>query len=199
MTTSRNVRTDQTLRICFVGLMTAIVFVSNYLRIPFMDTKLTVANALCAISGLLFGPVLGFTAAGLGSFLFDIISGYGAESLITLVSKGAIALLAGLIAGNLSAERKLRKVSIARVVIGCVVGAFTYVALYMLKTWLFGLYVNGLTPDATLVKMASKLPGSLINAVFASIVGPVLFFGMKPALTSAGLMKKMNPPKSVKE
>ena len=65
------------------GMMAAIIFVGNYLRIPFMDTKLTVVNALCVLSGLLFGPVSGFWACGIGSLLYDVVLGYGAESLIT--------------------------------------------------------------------------------------------------------------------
>lgn len=182
---------NKTLRLCMLAVMTALVFVSNYIRIPFMDTKLTVANALCAISGLLFGPWGGFAAAGIGSGLFDLTTGYGVESLITLVSKGAIALIAGLIAGKVFPKKETGKNDIIRVVLACCAGAFVYVALYMLKTYLFGLYVNGLTLDATYVKMVSKLSGSVINAVFATIAGPILFLALKPALHHAGLAKKM--------
>ena len=70
-------------------------------------------------------------------------------------------------------------------------GALTYVALYMLKAYIFGMFVNGLGLDGTLVKMGTKLPGSLINALFASVAGPGLFFALKPALDHAGLLEKM--------
>ena len=56
-----------TFRTCFIGLMAAIVFVVNYLRIPFMGTQLHMTNALCVLCGLLFGPGAGFLAAGIGS------------------------------------------------------------------------------------------------------------------------------------
>ena len=75
----------------------------------------------------------------------------------------------------------------ARVVCAAAFGAFAYVALYMLKTFVFGLTVNGLTLEATGLKMAAKLPGSVINAVFASVAGPVLFSALRPALRHAGL------------
>lgn len=177
-------------RICMIGMMAAIVFVSNFLRIPFMDTKLTAANALCAISGLLFGPWGGFAAAGLGSFLFDLLTGYGAESLITLVSKGVIALVAALIAGKTAYAAKLTRGVTVRVVLSCAVGALCYVALYMLKTFLFGLFINGLTYEATLIKMSVKLPGSLLNALFAAIAGPVLFFALRPVLRYTGVRRE---------
>lgn len=174
-------------RISLIGMMAAIVFVGNYLRIPFMDTKLTAANALCVLSGLLFGPGGGFLAAGIGSFLFDIVTGYGAESLITFASKGAIGLIAGLVGCRAAHAGQYGRNEMARVVCAAALGAFAYVALYMLKTFVFGLTVNGLTLEATGLKMAAKLPGSVINAVFASVAGPVLFSALRPALRHAGL------------
>ena len=188
---NKNIHSNQTLRICFCGIMTAIIFVANYLRIPFMGTSVHMTNALCAIAGLLFGPALGFVAAGLGSGLYDVMVGYGAESLITLVTKGMIALIAGLIASSVTHRRSVKAGDVARAVLACVAGALTYVALYMLKTYIFGMFVNGLGLDGTLVKMGTKLPGSLINALFASVAGPVLFFALKPALDHAGLLEKM--------
>ena len=76
--TTRGTRDSKTFRICFIGLMAAIVFVVNYLRIPFMGTQLHMTNALCVLCGLLFGPGAGFLAAGLGSGLYDIVAGWGA-------------------------------------------------------------------------------------------------------------------------
>ena len=178
-------------RISLIGMMAAIVFVGNYLRIPFMDTKLTVANALCVLSGLLFGPAGGFLAAGIGSFFYDIVTGYGAESLITFVSKGAIGLIAGLAGYRAAHAEHFGRAEVLRVVCAAVLGAFAYVALYMLKTFVFGLTVNGLTQEATLLKMAAKLPGSAINAVFASIAGPILCSALRPALTHAGLFDRV--------
>ena len=93
MANSRN----KTFKICFIGLMAAIVFVVNYFRIPFMGTQLHMTNALCVLCGLLFGPSAGFLAAGIGSGLYDIVAGWGAECVITFINKGAIALVAGLI------------------------------------------------------------------------------------------------------
>ena len=187
----KNIHSNQTLRICFCGIMTAIIFVANYLRIPFMGTSVHMTNALCAIAGLLFGPGLGFVAAGLGSGLYDITAGYGAECLITLINKGMIGLIAGLIAAGVAHRRSLGTADVVRTVVACVAGALTYVALYMLKTYIFGMFVNGLGLDGTLVKMGTKLPGSLINALFASVAGPILFFALKPALDHAGLLEKM--------
>ena len=180
-----------TFRLCFIGLMAAIVFVVNYLRIPFMGTQLHMTNALCVLCGLLFGPGAGFMAAGLGSGLYDIVAGWGAECIITFINKGAIALVAGLIAYKAGRKEPMDTAAHAKVIIGSVLGALTYVALYMLKTLIFGLTVDGLTMEAVTVKLLSKLPGSLMNAAFAFIVAPILYNALRPALKHAGLFEKI--------
>ena len=184
-------RRNDTFRLCFIGLMAAIVFVVNYFRIPFMGTQLHMTNALCALCGLLFGPGAGFMAAGLGSGLYDIVGGYGAECVITFVNKGMIALVAGLIGFRASRKEPLDTAAHAKIIIGSTLGALTYVALYMLKTTIAGLLIDGLTMDAVQVKLLSKLPGSCMNAVFAAIVAPILYNALRPALKHAGLFEKL--------
>ena len=130
---------NKTFRICFIGLMAAIVFVVNYLRIPFMGTQLHMTNALCVLCGLLFGPGAGFLAAGLGSGLYDIVAGWGAECIITFINKGVIALVAGLIAYKATRKGVTTSADHVRIIVGSVLGALAYVALYMLKTFIFGL------------------------------------------------------------
>ena len=186
----RNSRSN-TFRTCFIGLMAAIVFVVNYLRIPFMGTQLHMTNALCVLCGLLFGPGAGFMAAGIGSGLYDIVAGWGAECIITFINKGAIALVAGLIGYASAKKSEKTTVDHARIIIASVLGALTYVALYMLKTFIFGQLVDGLTLDAVTAKMLTKLPGSLMNAAFAFIVAPILHGALYPALTHAGLRDKL--------
>ena len=182
---------DNTPRTCFLGLMAAMIFVLNYLRIPFMGTQLHMTNALCVLSGLLFGPGAGFLAAGLGSALYDIVAGWGAECVITFVNKGAIALVAGLIAYRTAHKGELSRADRARIVAASVLGALAYVALYMLKTFIFGQLVDGMTLSGVTASMLSKLPGSLINAVFSFIVAPILLGALRPALRQAGLFDKL--------
>ena len=181
---------ESTLRITFIGLMAALVFIVNYLRIPFMGTQLHMTNALCVLCGLLFGPGAGFLAAGIGSALYDIVAGWGAECVITFINKGAIALTAGLIAHSAARKDALTGADQARIAIGSVLGALAYVALYMLKTFVFGQLFDGLTLEGVTASMISKLPGSLMNAVFAFIVAPILLNALRPALRHAGLYDK---------
>ena len=202
MTTStRETRGSKTFRICFIGLMAAIVFVVNYLRIPFMGTQLHMTNALCVLCGLLFGPGAGFLAAGLGSGLYDIVAGWGAECIITFINKGAIALVTGLVAYKTASKSRLVRSDYVRIVLGSVLGALTYTALYLIKSFIQLRFVRGLSFEDTIsvdgvtisgiwTTMATKGIASLTNAVFAFVVAPILFSALHPALRHLGLYEK---------
>ena len=178
-----------TTKIVFIAMLAALVYVVTLFRFPLLGSKVHLGNAVCLLSGLLMGPFAGGLAAGLGSALNDVLAGgYDfIQCAITFVSKFAMAWVCGKIAfaGGREAKNHGRNVAAA------VIGALTYVALYMLKTFVYQKLVYGYPADAVLVTMGSKLPGSLINAVAAFIVAPIFYTGLRPALDRAGLLKKL--------
>ena len=187
--TGRNSTMSQTYRLTAYGLMTALAFVGNYIRFPFLGSQIAVSNALCVLCGLILGPWAGFVTAGIGNLLYDLIAGYGVEGLITLVSKGAIGLIAGAIGFGAMRKSKLEKKDYARLVLAAAAGAVTYVALYMLKTYVMGVTVKGLTTEGAITSMGLKLPASAINAVFATVAAPVLAAAVQAPLHRMGVGK----------
>ncbi len=177
--------------ITVTGVMAALACVSNLIRIPFLDSKISISNAVCVLCGLILGPSAGFLSAGIGNFLYDIFTGYGYESVITFVSKGAIALVAALLSASVRRRPKLDAYDLPRLFLAAAAAALTYVFLYMLKTFIFGLTVNGLTMDGTVAKMLAKLPASGINAAFAAIVSPLFYAAVIPALRHTGIYSKL--------
>ena len=176
--------------ISFTAMMAAMVYVVTLFRFPLLGSKVHFANAVCLLGGLLLGPVQGGLAAGLGSALYDAIAGgYDIVNvLITFVSKFAMGWVCGWIA---AAARNSRSDRIDRSTIAGVCGALTYVALYMLKTYIFQRFVYGYPLDVTGAAMLSKLPASLINAGVAIVVAPLFYHAVLPALRSSGLLKQM--------
>ena len=81
-------------KLCVAAMMAALVFAGNYMRVKIPvslggTTAFTLANILCALSGLLLGPWWGGLAAGLGSAIFDMLDPeYIVEAPITFVTKG---------------------------------------------------------------------------------------------------------------
>ncbi len=178
--------------ITFTAMMAAMVYVVTLFRFPLLGSKVHFANAVCLLGGLLLGPVQGGLAAGLGSALYDAIAGgYDIVNvLITFVSKFAMGWVCGWIAAA-ARNREGRSERIDRSYIAGICGALTYVALYMLKTYIFQRFVYGYPLDVTGAAMLSKLPASLINAGVAIVVAPLFYHAVLPALRSSGLLKHM--------
>ena len=178
-----------TYKLVFWAMMAAIVCVVTLFRFPLLGSKVHFANTMCLLSGLLFGPVGGGIAAGLGSALYDaLFDQYELiQCLVTFASKFMMAFVCAVVARSATDEVPSKW----RVLVSCILGAITYVVLYMLKTFIFQKFVYGFPVDAVWVTMLSKLPASLINAVFAVITAPILYFAIAPTLRRSGLLKKL--------
>lgn len=176
-----------TRKIIYVALLTALVYVATMIAFPLLGSKVRLANPVSLLGSLLMGPVLGGLASGLGSLIYDIQTGYGFEGIITFVSKFIMAWVCGKIAfsgGHAADDHK-------RNVIACVAGAWTYVALYMLKTFVMQRFVAGVPMDGVWAAMAGKFPASAINAVAAMVIAPILYTALRPALKSTGQLDAM--------
>lgn len=172
-------------KLALLGMMTALVFVSNYLRIimPIAiggKTSFTLANIMCCLSGLLFGPV-GGVASGLGSALYDLTNpAYAAECWITLITKGVMGMVAGLAMRDREAPRY------GRCTVAAVLGCVAYYVLYFFKCFAYdGLLVEHLTPAVAAGILPLKVPASLFNAAVAIILAPPLCVALRKALDRA--------------
>ena len=175
----------------FVGVMAAMVYVVTLFRFPLLGSKVHFANAVCLLAGMLLGPWWGGAAAGLGSALYDALAGgYDfINVLITFVSKFAMAMVCGILMRN--AGKAVREEQPVRTILAAVGGALTYVALYMLKTFIYQRFVYGYPMDAVGATMVAKLIPSLINAGVAVVAAPVFYHALRPALRSAGVWEKL--------
>ena len=150
-----------TYQIVFVAVMAAIVCVVTFFRFPFLGSKVHFANAMCLLSGMLFGPVLGGLAAGLGSMLADLLS-YPHYAPGTLVIKFTMAVAAAYIfeamrerSGKLAAQL----IGGAAAEIIMVLGYFGYASLWLGK---------GLAA-------AASIPGNLVQGVFGIAAGIAVY------------------------
>ena len=157
-------------KIVFTGVMAAIICVITTFRIPLGQSKVHFANSMCLLGGYGF---------------FD--------ALITFVSKFAMAWVTGVLYKTwvLKKEEKSWKENLLPLVAACVLGALTYVALYMLKTWLFKMYVEPVPADTIPTVMIGKLIPSLINAAFAVVTAPIFYHAVRPALKAGGILKQL--------
>ena len=85
-----------------------------------------------------------------------------------------------------------RKQSVPLVIVSSIAGAVLYVALYMIKTFVYQRFVYGFPMDAVGATMVSKLIPSLINALAAVITAPIFYHAVLPAMRHSGILEKVS-------
>ena len=185
-------KTISTKKIVITALMAALTVAGSAIRVTMPidiggNTSFHLGNIMCALAGLLLGPWYGALAAGIGSMIYDFTNPlFIAESWITLLTKGTYGLVAGLV--FLLASKLLWKHTAAawaayvRAALASASGAVTYALLYLLKSYIKGIVVSGLTHDGAMLAMISKLPATVFNGAVAIIFAPILFVAIKTAL-----------------
>lgn len=179
-------------RIIIIGLMAAMVFVcTEFLGIriptPTGTTQLKTANAICLLTGLLFGGWTGGFAAGIGSALFDLtFPEYAAGAWLTFLFFFAMGALCGAIAR----PRGSHAVGKARSWVAAICGAGAYWLLYIGKSILL-LMLSGSAWQAAVIATAPKMLASGINAVFAVVVSNLLYTLLRPRLEKSGVYEAL--------
>ena len=185
------------LRLAVLAMMTALVFVSNYLRVTIPiniggNTSFTLANIMCCLSGLLLGPIGGL-ASGLGSMLFDFTDPrFISEFWITFLTKGAMGLMAGLAVTAGRRGEGVKPATYGRYLAAAVVGCLSYYVLYYLKDFFYnGMLIGGLQPQAAAVTLLALIPTSIFYGGVAIAAAPPLALAVREALKRSGLRLKM--------
>lgn len=178
-------------RVTLTAVFAALVFVASIISVPvpaaFGMTRIHLGNIFCLLSGFVLGPVGGGLAAGIGSGLYDVII-YGdiLSAPFTLVFKGLMAVVCGMIAyagHNQGENHKLN-------VVAGVSGSVTYIILYLGKSFVEGLLM-GSAMGTVLTALLTKFITSGINAVIAVVVSVPLCAAVRLALKRSHLLEKL--------
>ena len=109
------------------GAFTCVVTMVIAFPIPATNGFINIGDAVVMITGLLFGPLIGGIAGGVGSCLADLFLGYAIYAPATLIIKGLEGFFVGLIAN----PKKNDKWNY-RDFIGVIVGGFIMIIGYFL-------------------------------------------------------------------
>lgn len=154
--------------LALLGLFMALVCVATMIvRVPIPQTNgyMNLGDSMVLLSGIFFGPGLGFMAGGIGSALADIFGGYYQWAPWTLFIKGIEASIMGL-------SMKYLKIETQRI-------TFTVVLLFVVSTaWMvLGYYVTEVFMYDQKAAMA-EVPANLLQAggsvVLAALLLPLL-------------------------
>lgn len=180
---------NTTVNLTLTGLMGALVFLATmFFKVQIVagtdKTMIGFENVFCILSGLLLGPVYGGLASGIGSFLFDLVSGWASSAPVTLITKFLMAFICGVIAYG--GDHKAKK--LVRIIAAAVVGSLSYCVLYLGYSYAKLIFL-GSTGEAANVVILTKLTATLTNAVIADTIGVPLYFAVRAALERSHLEK----------
>ena len=159
----------------FAALATVMTMV---IQVPSpMQGYVNLGDCAVLLAGWILGPVYGAAAAGIGSMMADVLSGYAHYAPGTLVIKFAMALVAALLMKK-AANADYKKILTSQIIGGIaaeavmVLGYFGYCSLFLGK---------GLAA-------ASSIPGNIVQGVFG-LISAAAVYGL---LYKSGALKKAN-------
>lgn len=157
----------QIVLLVLAALCTALTTVATMvIQIPSpMSGYVNLGDCMVLLSAWLLGPFVGAAAAGIGSMLADIITGYAYYAPGTLIIKAAMALAAGLIFYAVAGKgaRGPRALA-ARLSGGLAAEAIMVLGYFAYAGVILG---NGLSA-------AASIPGNLVQAVFGLAAAIIL-------------------------
>lgn len=126
-----------TRKIAMAAVLTALVCISTMIvKIPSpLKGYINLGDCMVLLSGWLLPPVLGFLAAGLGSSLADLFSGYGVYVPATFLIKGIMALIAY---GCIHILSKKMKPTFAKIMGGFFAEVFMILGYFLFEGILYG-------------------------------------------------------------
>ena len=144
------------------AMMAALVCVATMIiRLPSpLHGYINLGDGVALLCGWMLPPVYGFMAAGIGSALADLLSGYGIYAPITFIIKGGMALIVRGV--SRATSKKLRPFS-AKLIGGAVAESVMVGGYLVFESLLYGF-----------VPSLANVPPNAVQGLAGLIVGVIL-------------------------
>jgi uncharacterized membrane protein len=156
---------NEAISLSITGLFAALACVLTMtisIPVPATGGYINIGDLAVMLTGLIFGPIIGFISGGLGSALADIFLGYPEWAFWTFLVKG----VEGFIVGLISNPRIFHKNRSYKDIIAVFAGGFLMVLGYFIvELFIF---------DFGLVATLSEVPGNFFQYMFGAI-GSIFF------------------------
>jgi ECF transporter S component (folate family) len=136
---------SKTKKIVIVALFTALVAVATMaVKIPTINGYIHLGDTLVYLCGIFLGPVYGAIAAGMGSFLADMLSGYAIWAIPSMLIKALDAFVFGLIFKKVILSNIKMKSLLLRYIIALLIGGSIMVGGYFITSIVIYSYAGAL-------------------------------------------------------
>lgn len=181
---------QKTYLISCIGVLSAMVFATNFLSIPIGEiARLHMGNVMCILAGVVLGGVPGGLCAGLGGFFYDLTNPlYASEALITFGTKFFLGFFAGVIAHSYKSKGE----NFGKNLIGGIVGSVAYIILYLGKNFIIDYYLVKNPLETVLTKISIRAASSTVNAIVAVVIATILAPVFIKAMKQSGIYQKLH-------
>ena len=148
---------NKTKLIVLNGLMVAFVCVATMviqIPVPMTQGYVNIGDSIIFVTSIVFGPIPGMIAGGIGSALADILTGYSYWALFTLIIKGFEGYIVGIVVRNNATLIK----NILATLLGTIIMVFGYLV--------FGTFLQG-----SFIVSLSSVPSNIIQGIVSMIIG----------------------------
>ena len=160
---------NKTRKIVITSMLAALTCVATMIiKIPSpLKGYLNLGDCIVLFAGWMLTPGYGFLAAGLGSALADIFSGYMMYAPATFIIKGLMAVIAY---GLFQFLHKKTKISAARIVSGIVAEIVMVLGYFLFESMLYGCVASAVNIPANAVQ---GVAGLILGCVLARVLGGI--------------------------
>ena len=148
---------NKTKLIVLNGLMIAFVCVATMviqIPVPMTEGYVNIGDSIIFVTSIVFGPIPGMVAGGIGSALADILTGYSHWAIFTLIIKGLEGYIVGFIVR--------KNTNLVKNIIATLLGVIVMVCGYLLA----GGFLQG-----SLIVSLGSVPSNIIQGIMSMIIG----------------------------
>lgn len=160
-----------TLKICLTSLFAAMICVATMLvqiSIPATGGYANLGDGIILISAFLMNPIYSVIAAGLGSMLADLMTGYVTFAPATLIVKAGVALIAAAIYRKLNRKNSVGASLAAMIVAGVIAETFMVFCYFFYEAVLLGVGIGAVGG------ILGNVGQGVVGVIVACVVTPVL-------------------------
>ena len=143
--------------IALFAALTCVLTMTVSIPVPATGGYINIGDLAVMLTGLMFGPIIGFISGGLGSALADIFLGFPLWAPATLVVKGIEGFVVGLIANPRIFHKNRSYKDIIAVFIGGLLMVFGY---FIVELFIF---------NFGFVASLSEVPGNIFQFIFGAL------------------------------
>ena len=148
---------NKTKLIVLNGLMIAFVCVATMviqIPVPMTEGYVNIGDSIIFVTSIVFGPIPGMVAGGIGSALADILTGYSHWAIFTLIIKGLEGYIVGFIVR--------KNTNLIKSIIATLLGVIVMVCGYLLS----GGFLQG-----SLIVSLGSVPSNIVQGIISMIIG----------------------------